>query len=83
MRKYYNERYLDVEFNKGDLIMLRYININIIRLCKKLNYKKLGPYAVQRKFGSIIYELNLPQDIEIKRTFHINKLKKWNPTIPG
>ena len=63
--------------------MLRHININIIRPCKKLNYKKSRPYIIQRKFGPIAYKLNLPQDIKIKRTFYINKLEKWNLTIPG
>ena len=46
MRKYYDERHLDVEFNKGDLVILRYINIDIIRPCKKLDYKKSGLYTV-------------------------------------
>ena len=63
--------------------MLRHININIIKLCKKLDYKKSRPYIIQYKFGPIAYKLNLPQDIEIERTFYINKLEKWNPITPG
>ena len=83
MRKYYDERHLDVEFQEGDLVMLRHTNIDTTRPCKKLDYKKSGPYVIQRKFGPTAYELNLPQDMEIERTFHVNEFEKWNPTVPG
>ena len=45
-RKYYNKYYLNVGFKVGDLIILRYTNIKIKRINKKLNYKKLGPYYI-------------------------------------
>ena len=46
IQKYYNKRHLDIEFNEGDLMMLRHININTIRPCKKLDYKKSRPYTI-------------------------------------
>ena len=41
-QKYYNKYYLDVEFKAEDSIILRHTNINIKKINKKLNYKKLG-----------------------------------------
>ena len=46
MRKYYNEHHLNVEFKERDLVILRHIDINTIRLYKKLNYKKSEPYTI-------------------------------------
>ena len=45
-QKYYNKHYLNIEFKAGDSVILRYINIKIKRINKKLNYKKLGPYHI-------------------------------------
>ena len=45
-QKYYNKYYLNMRFEAGDLIILKYINIKIKRTNKKLNYKKLGPYHI-------------------------------------
>ena len=63
--------------------MLRYINIRLKTGRKKLGYKKLGPYIINRKFGPIAYELNLPQDLKINLTSHINNLEKWTPPVEG
>ena len=45
-QKYYNKYHLDVKFEIGDPVILRYINIKTKRINKKLNYKKLGPYYI-------------------------------------
>ena len=45
-QKYYNKHYLNIEFKAGDPIILKYINIKIKRINKKLNYKKLDPYYI-------------------------------------
>ena len=45
-RKYYNKYYFNIEFKAGDSIILKYTNIKIKRINKKLNYKKLGPYYI-------------------------------------
>ena len=46
VQNYYNKYYLDVEFKAGDIIILRYTNIKIKRINKKLNYKKSGSYYI-------------------------------------
>ena len=45
-QKYYNKYYLNIEFKAGDPVILKYTNIKIKRINKKLNYKKLGPYHI-------------------------------------
>ena len=45
-RKYYNKYYLNVEFEAGDFIILKYTNIKTKRINKKLNYKKSSPYHI-------------------------------------
>ena len=45
-QKYYNKYYLNIKFKVGDFIILKYTNIKIERINKKLNYKKSGPYHI-------------------------------------
>ena len=59
-QKYYNKYYLNVEFEVGDPIILKYINIKTKKTNKKLNYKKLGPYYIQHKISLTVYVLDLP-----------------------
>ena len=60
MRKHYNKHYLNIKFEEGDAVMLKHINIRPKKGRKKLSYKKLGSYIINRKFGPTAYELNLP-----------------------
>ena len=45
-QKYYNKYYLNIKFEAGDPIILKYTNIKTKRTIKKLNYKKSGPYYI-------------------------------------
>ena len=45
-QKYYNKYYLNVEFEVGDPIILRCINVKTKRINKKLNYKESGHYHI-------------------------------------
>ena len=83
MRKHYNKHYLNIKFEEGDAVMLRYTNIRPKKGRKKLGYKKSGPYIINRKFGPTAYKLNLPQDLKINLTSHINDLEKWTPPVEG
>ena len=74
-QKYYNKYYLNIKFKAGDPIILKYTNIKIKKNNKKLNHKKLNPYYIQHKISLTTYILDLPQEINIKRTIHINNLE--------
>ena len=83
MRKHYNKYYLNIKFEEGDTVILKHINIRLKKERKKLSYKKLGSYIINYKFGPIACELNLPQDLKINLTSHINDLEKWTPPVEG
>ena len=76
MRKHYNKHYLNIKFEEGDAVILRYINITPKKGRKKLSWKKLEPYIINRKFSPTAYKLNLPQDLKIDLTSYINNLEK-------
>ena len=60
MWKHYNKHHLNIKFKEGDAVMLKHINIRPKKGRKKLGYKKSEPYIINRKFGPIVYKLNLP-----------------------
>ena len=48
------------------------------RLSRKLNYIKLGPFAIKDKLEVITYRLALPKDIKIHLVFYVSLLE---PTL--
>jgi len=53
-------------------------NIRTTRRCKKLDYKKIGPFKVSAKIGESAYKLNLPPSMRIHYTFHISLLELYH-----
>jgi len=56
-------RRLVLEFKEGDLVILNYRNIKIIRPAKSLDYKNLGPFKVIRVINNLVYKLELFKSI--------------------
>ena len=53
------------KFEPGDRVWLDARHIKTTRPSRKLDWKRLGPFAVKRAVGSHAYELDLPADIRI------------------
>jgi len=53
-------------------------NIRTTRPCKKLDYKKIGPFKILAKIGTSAYKLDLPTSMRIHNTFHISLLELYN-----
>ena len=53
-------------------------NIRTTRPCKKLDYKKIGPFKILAKIGTSSYKLDLPTSMRIHNTFHISLLELYN-----
>ena len=77
--QYYDaQRNPDASIRPGDRLWLLRRNIRTIRPCKKLDYKKIGPFKILVKIGTRAYKLHLPASMRIHNTFHISLLDLYN-----
>jgi len=78
-KKYYDEgRKPDPNLQSGDMVWLLPRKIRTTRLCKKLNYKKIGPFKILAKIGESTYKLDLPPSMRIHNTFQISLLELYH-----
>jgi len=83
-KEYYDQhRKPDPNFKSGDMVWLLTRNIRTTRPCKKLDYKKIGPFKILTKIGSSAYKLDLPDTMRIHNTIHISLLEPYkNNKLP-
>ena len=75
MKKYYDRgRGKTLVYIVGDKVWLDASNINTGRPMKKLDHKRLGPFAVTKVLNNNAYELALPKSMKIHPVFNIIKL---------
>jgi len=78
-KEYYDaQRKPDPNIKQGDMVWLLPRNIRTTRPCKKLDYKKIGPFKILAKIGTSAYKLNLPTSMRIHNTFYISLLELYN-----
>ncbi|GJX88805.1 putative reverse transcriptase domain-containing protein [Tanacetum coccineum] len=69
-----------LEFQVGDKVMLKVPPWRgVIRFGKrgKLNPRYVGPFKILARIGSVVYRLELPQELSgVHNTFHVSNLKK-------
>ena len=81
MVKYANKKRIEgLTLKEGDSVYLLRKNIKTKRLSGKLDYTKLGLFAIKDKLKTIMYRLALPKDIKIHLVFYISLLE---PTLRG
>ena len=81
---YYDRRHRAVEYEVGQLVWLSSVNISSPRPSRKLDYKRLGPFAIQERIGPVAYRLQLPDSLNIHPVFHVSLLHPYTPPrIPG
>ena len=68
------------ELKEGDKVYLLRKNVKTKRPSDKLDHKKLGPFKIDKKIGSVNYKLKLPRTMEIYPVFHMSLLE---PVLPG
>jgi len=77
-QEYYDQhRKPDPNLKSGDIVWLLTRNIRTTRPCKKLDYKKIGPFRILAKIGSNAYKLDLPDTMKIHNTIHISLLEPY------
>ncbi|KAJ9553591.1 hypothetical protein OSB04_017636 [Centaurea solstitialis] len=79
-KSYADKRRKDIEFQVGDLIMLKVSPWKgVIRFGKKgkLSPRFIGPYKITERVGAMAYKLELPVELSgVHNTFHVSNLRK-------
>jgi hypothetical protein len=73
---YYNQHRLEgPRLKEGDKVYLSRRNIKTTRPSDKLDYKKIGPFEIEKKIGTVNYRLKLPKNMRIHPVFHVALLE--------
>lgn len=62
------------DYNVGDYVWLNYRNIKSLRPCRKLEFKKGGPFKIIKRVGKYAFKLELPNSVRIHPVFHTSLL---------
>ena len=82
--QYYDAKHKPIQFQKGDRVWLRSVNIRTERQSRKLDWKRLGPFTIIERIGTQAYRLELPKSMKIHPVFHVILLEPYKQSdIPG
>jgi hypothetical protein len=70
------------DFREGGTAYLLRANIKTKRQSSKLDYKKLGPFKIEKKLGPVTYKLKLPKEMRIYPVFHVSLLEEAHEDTP-
>ena len=59
----------------GDRVYLLTKNLPALRLSKKLDAIRIGPFEIKKRIKEVNYELRLPKNMRIRPVFHISLLE--------
>ena len=81
---YYDREKKRLSLEKGLRVWLHNTNIKSQRPCKKLDWKRQGPFEVLGSTTPNTYRLKLPHQMEIWPVFHISMLDPYHKNnLPG
>jgi len=71
-------------FQEGEMVYLKiqpYIQSTVAsRSNQKLSFKFFGPYKILKKIGTVAYQLDLPDHVQIHPVVHVSQLKRCAPS---
>jgi len=83
MKDYYNpKRSKGPILEEGGKVYLLRQNIRLKRPYEKLDFKKYGPYKIEKKFLDLVYKLKLPKGSYRYLVFYISLLELAPINIP-
>ena len=90
MKKWADESRRAVEFDIGDLVMLKLTPQVWKKISRKTAHKGLiqrydGPFKIVNRIGRLAYRLDLPARLKLHPVFHVSFLKKYveDPSDPS
>ena len=73
-----------LDFKIGDKVWLLRRNIKTKRPCDKLDYRRLGPFLVQKQINPVAYRVELPATMKVHPVFHVSLLEPYRESsFPG
>ncbi|CAM8890445.1 unnamed protein product [Rhodiola kirilowii] len=84
MKKWADKKRRDVEFQAGDLVLVKLLPLQFKafrKVHKGLIRKYEGPFEVIKPVGKVSYKLNLPPKLKIHTVFHASMLKPYHEDI--
>jgi transposase InsO family protein len=70
-----NKRRMDHPFKVGDWVWLRTTHLKTSRPCKKLDFRKIGPFRISAQINPVAFRLDLPHDVQLHPVFHVSLLE--------
>lgn len=66
-------------FEENDLVWLLRRNIKTTRPSDKLDYRRIGPYKIIKKYNHLVYKLRLPRSMSrLHPVFHVSLLEPFD-----
>lgn len=66
-------------YKTDDLVWLINKNIKTNRPSAKFDFKRLGPFKIDKKINDVAFKLKMPESIKIHPVFHVSLLEPYNP----
>jgi len=79
MKQQYDKHHRDVQFKKGEQVLLANRWLKSLRPKRKLDYKYRGPFKVLKRIGANAYRIRLPKGSRAHNVFHVSMLEKYYP----
>ncbi|GLB35280.1 hypothetical protein LshimejAT787_0208450 [Lyophyllum shimeji] len=79
MKRFYDRKHRPEVYQEGEKVWLDAEHIVTGRPKKKLDWKRLGPFTIEKKISDTAYRLKLPRGWRMHPTFHVSKLRRFKP----
>jgi hypothetical protein len=82
MKKWVDAKRRHLEFEEGDLVMMKLFphqSRRFAKVHKGLVRRYEGPFPIEKRIGKLAYRSTLPSHLEMHPVFHVSLLKPYHP----